>query len=211
MAEFKLGRIRFVWQGSWGTGTTYAIDDVISKGGKSYICVVNHVASADFTTDLNAIPSKWNIVADGTTWRGNWTPQTGYDAGDQVSYGGVVYICELGHTSAGTNPSTVAVTGLTINNNVATLTFNAITPSPFPIGSSITISGINAPDPSDYNGTFTVRSTTTTSVSFQVVSTESYVSGGSIYSFGGLEATIIGASGSKFIAKIVSGKSSINQ
>ena len=190
MAEFKLGRIRFVWQGSWVTGTTYAIDDVISKGGKSYICVVNHVASTDFTTDLNAIPSKWNIVADGTTWRGEWTPQTGYDAGDEVKYGGVVYICELGHTSAGTNPSTVTVTGLTINNNVATLTFDAITPSPFPIGSSITVSGINDPDPSDYNGTFTVKSTTTTSVSFQVVSTEAYVSGGSIYTFGGLEATL---------------------
>ena len=189
MAEFKLGRIRFVWQGSWVTGTTYAIDDVISKGGKSYICVVNHVAAADFTTDLNSIPSKWNIVADGTTWRGEWTPNTGYDAGDEVKYGGVVYICELGHTSAGTNPSTVSVTGLTINNNVATITFDEIIPSPFPIGSSITISGINDPDPSDYNGTFTVKSTTTTSVSFQVVSTEAYVSGGSIYTFGGLEAT----------------------
>ena len=190
MAEFKLGRIRFVWQGSWITGTTYAIDDVISKGGKSYICVVNHVAAADFTTDLNSIPSKWNIVADGTTWRGDWAPNTGYDAGDEVKYGGVVYICELGHTSAGTNPSTVEVTGLTVNNNVATITFDEIVPSPFPIGSTITVSGVNDPDPSDYNGTFTVKSTTTTSVSFQVVTTEAYVSGGSIYTFGGLEATI---------------------
>ena len=72
MAEFKLGRIRFVWQGAWTTGQTYSIDDVISKGGKSYICVVNHVASAHFVTDLGAIPSKWNVVADGTTWRGDW-------------------------------------------------------------------------------------------------------------------------------------------
>ena len=35
MAEFKLGRIRFVWQGAWESGTTYAIDDVISKAEKA--------------------------------------------------------------------------------------------------------------------------------------------------------------------------------
>ena len=181
MAEFKLGRIRFVWQGAWGTGTTYAIDDVISKGGKSYICVVNHVAAADFTTDLNAIPSKWNIVADGTTWRGDWAPNTGYDAGDEVKYGGVVYICQLGHTSAGTNPATITVTGLSVNNNLATITFDEVSPNPFPIGSSITVSGVNDPDPSDYNGTFAVKNSTTRSVSFQVVTNVAYVSVGTVY------------------------------
>ena len=35
MAEFKLGRIRFVWQGNWATTTNYVVDDVVSKGGKS--------------------------------------------------------------------------------------------------------------------------------------------------------------------------------
>ena len=28
MAEFKLGRIRFVWKGAWYTGTIYSVDDV---------------------------------------------------------------------------------------------------------------------------------------------------------------------------------------
>ena len=41
MAEFKLGRIRFVWKGTWTPSVSYLIDDVISNGGKSYICVVN--------------------------------------------------------------------------------------------------------------------------------------------------------------------------
>jgi hypothetical protein len=99
MAEFKLGRIKFVWKGLWQVGTTYIVDDVVSNGGKSYICVVNHTASSEFNTDLSVIPSKWNIVADGTTWRGDWTGTTYYNAGDIVKYGALVYVCNTGHES----------------------------------------------------------------------------------------------------------------
>jgi hypothetical protein len=106
MAEFKLGRIRFVWKGSWITGYSYLVDDVISNGGKSYICIENHTASPSFTTDIQAIPTKWNIVADGTTWKGNWLPTTVYNAGDIIKYGALVYVCNTGHTSATyTSPS----------------------------------------------------------------------------------------------------------
>ena len=87
MAEFKLGRIRFVWKGQWTVGTPYLIDDVVSNGGKSYICVVNHTASSLFGTDLDFIPSKWNIVSDGTKWEGNWAPGTYYNPGAVVKYG----------------------------------------------------------------------------------------------------------------------------
>ncbi len=186
MAEFKLGRIRFVWQGAWTTGQTYAIDDVISKGGKSYICVVNHVASAHFATDLQAIPTKWNVVADGTTWRGDWEPNEEYDAGDQVKYGGIVYICDAPHSSAGLTPTTVSATGLSLNAGKATVTFATVTPSPFPVGSKITISGM---DPAAYNGEHTVTASTTSSVTFATPFTAPYVSGGDVYTFGGLEAS----------------------
>jgi hypothetical protein len=100
MAEFKLGRIRFVWQGDWSTGRAYVADDVVSFGGKSYICIVNHTASAGFQTDFtNAIP-KWDIVSDGTSWKGDWGPEVEYAPGDVVKYGSIVYIAETGHTSA---------------------------------------------------------------------------------------------------------------
>ena len=99
MAEFKLGRIRFVWKGQWDVGTPYLIDDVVSNGGKSYICVANHTASSLFDTDLE-IPTKWNIVADGTQWNGDWEPETYYNPGAVVKYGAVVYICKTGHESA---------------------------------------------------------------------------------------------------------------
>lgn len=100
MAEFKLGRIRFVWKGQWTVGTPYLIDDVVSNGGKSYICVVNHTAAGLFNTDLDYIPSKWNIVADGTKWSGDWAPSTYYNPGAVVKYGALVYICKTGHSSA---------------------------------------------------------------------------------------------------------------
>ena len=45
MAEFKLGRIRFVWKSSWTTATTYYKDDVVEYGGKLYICVIGHDSS----------------------------------------------------------------------------------------------------------------------------------------------------------------------
>ena len=36
MAEFKLGRIRFVWKGAWATGTVYFKDDIVRHGGRTY-------------------------------------------------------------------------------------------------------------------------------------------------------------------------------
>ena len=102
MAEFKLGRIRFVWKGAWVTGTTYYKDDVVRFGGKTYLCQIGHAASADFNTDLDIIPTKWNLMSDGQRWRDDWSVSTVYEEGDLVKYGGLVYICIDGHTSAAT-------------------------------------------------------------------------------------------------------------
>jgi hypothetical protein len=100
MAEFKLGRIRFVWQGEWSAARAYVADDVVSFGGKSYICIKNHTSSDAFNTDFdNEIP-KWEVVSDGTKWRGSWEPEVEYAPGDVVKYGSLVYICETGHVSA---------------------------------------------------------------------------------------------------------------
>ena len=102
MAEFKLGRIKFVWQGAWTTGNTYVVDDVVSNGGQSYVCVRNHTASALFVTDLDNNPTYWNLVSGGTQWTGDWATDTYYNVGDQVKYGGTVYVATEAHTSAAT-------------------------------------------------------------------------------------------------------------
>jgi hypothetical protein len=102
MAEFKLGRIRFVWKDQWAAGTTYYKDDVVRLGGRTFICTVGHTAAVDFYTDLDFSPSKWNQMGDGQEWRGEWSPATSYAINDLVKYGGIVYIANNNHTSAAT-------------------------------------------------------------------------------------------------------------
>ena len=105
MAEFKLGRIRFVWKDQWSTGTTYYKDDVVRFGGRTFICTAGHSSASDFYTDLNYSPSRWNQMSDGQTWKGDWTTSTAYAINDLVRYGGIVYIANDNHTSAATAAS----------------------------------------------------------------------------------------------------------
>lgn len=104
MAEFKLGRLRFVWKNSWTTSTAYVRDDIVRYGGKAYVCVASHTSSSNasggFYTDLAA--SRWQIMNDGIQWAQTWTTNTFYKVSDVVKYGGRAYICVDGHTSAAT-------------------------------------------------------------------------------------------------------------
>jgi len=102
MAEFKLGRIRFIWKGAWVAATEYFKDDIIRNGGKTYVCVIGHTAASDFYTDLDNIPARWNQLSDGTEWKNNWATSTFYKLNDIVKYGGLLYICTDSHTSAAT-------------------------------------------------------------------------------------------------------------
>jgi hypothetical protein len=40
MATINLGSIKFNWQGAYVGGTAYAVDDVVSYNGSSYICIL---------------------------------------------------------------------------------------------------------------------------------------------------------------------------
>jgi len=100
MAEFKLGRLRFVWKNDWTASTVYYQDDVVAFGGKIYICVLGHTSNSDFFADLDIVPSKWNLVSEGQTWTGDWEPQRKYIYDEIVRYGGRLYICQTVHTSA---------------------------------------------------------------------------------------------------------------
>ena len=105
MAEFRIDRIRYNWKGSWVTGTAYIKDDIISYGGKAFVALTSHTASADFNTDLDYTISgestpKWEQVADGKAWKGDWLPSTFYKVNDLIKYRGIVYSCIDSHTSA---------------------------------------------------------------------------------------------------------------
>ena len=102
MAEFILGRIKFVYRNNWETSIAYVVDDVVTAGGRTYICISNHTSAVLFETDYDPNPelSKWNLVADGQQWRGDWAETTYYNSGDLVKWGGTVYQCNTAHTSS---------------------------------------------------------------------------------------------------------------
>ena len=96
MAEFKLGRIRFIWKGAWTSSKQYYKDDVVRYGGRTYIVNTGHISSNAFTTDI----SNFDLLADGTEWKGEWALSTVYKPNDIVKYGGYLYVANTGHTSA---------------------------------------------------------------------------------------------------------------
>ena len=53
MATINLGAIKFNWKGAYEGGTTYAVDDVVSSGGSSYVCI---------------LASTGNATSNGTYW-----------------------------------------------------------------------------------------------------------------------------------------------
>jgi hypothetical protein len=54
MATVTLGNIKFNWKGPYNNSTAYVVDDVVSSGGSSYICI---------------LASTGNAVSNGTYWQ----------------------------------------------------------------------------------------------------------------------------------------------
>lgn len=98
MAEFKIGRLRFVWRGVWTIGYDYVKDDVVRVGGSSYVCVTGHQSSGAFSTDV----ANWERMQEGILYRAAWAPATIYENNDIVVYGGIAYIVTTAHTSIST-------------------------------------------------------------------------------------------------------------
>ncbi len=61
MATVNLGSIKFNWQGAYAGGTAYAVDDVVSYNGTSYVCIL---AS---TGNLPTNATYWSVMAQGGT------------------------------------------------------------------------------------------------------------------------------------------------
>lgn len=59
MATLNLGRIKPVFRGAYNNGTAYVVDDIVTSGGSSYICIQastgNAVSSATY----------WTLMAEG--------------------------------------------------------------------------------------------------------------------------------------------------
>jgi len=69
MATINLGSIKFNWKGAYNSGTTYAVDDVVSSGGNSYVCIQAHSNQAvgDATAYWNIMSTAGTNGTDGTS------------------------------------------------------------------------------------------------------------------------------------------------
>ena len=58
MATINLGAIKFNWKGAYNSSTTYAVDDVVSSSGNSYVCIQAHSNQA-----VGNATAYWNIMS----------------------------------------------------------------------------------------------------------------------------------------------------
>jgi len=106
MAEFRISRFRYTWEGNWATAVTYNRDDVVYYRGSAWVCIRQHTSSA-FNADLTFIPAgqtlatpAWVKMSEGRAFLGIWTTATLYEPNDLVLHGGNLYVCIASHTSA---------------------------------------------------------------------------------------------------------------
>ena len=78
ITTLNLGKIRLNWRGPWVTTTVYTLNDAVSFGGSSYVCVFAHT-SGTWAIDLTAV--YWQLMAQGQT--------TNTTAGDITYYGSI--------------------------------------------------------------------------------------------------------------------------
>jgi len=74
MATINLGAIKFNWKGAYNSSTSYAVDDVVSSGGSSYICIQAHSNQA-----VGNATAYWNIMSTAGTNGTNGTNGTTQD------------------------------------------------------------------------------------------------------------------------------------
>ena len=95
MATVNLGNIKFNWKGTYNAGTAYAIDDVVSYNGSSYVCI------AATTGNLPTVTAKWDVMSSAGT---NGT--NGTDVGTTITTQGDILYRDgsgLARLGAGTN------------------------------------------------------------------------------------------------------------
>ena len=78
MATINLGAIKFNWKGAYNSSTSYAVDDVVSSGGNSYVCIQAHSNQA-----VGNATAYWNIMSSAGSNGTNGT--NGTDVGTVIT------------------------------------------------------------------------------------------------------------------------------
>ena len=88
----------FRTKGAWTTTTEYFINDIVIRGGTTYVCISRHT-SGTFATDLST--TKWARFTSGIQWKNAWTASIAYVKDDIIkAANGSAYIAIQDHTSS---------------------------------------------------------------------------------------------------------------
>ena len=91
------------WTNIWEVNTYYALGDIVRYNGYTYICTSRHRSASTASLGLETDQSKWSVFNTSQSWQGDWAADTRYRYSDIVRYGGKMYQCIVGHTSAATD------------------------------------------------------------------------------------------------------------
>ena len=114
MATINLGAIKFNWKGAYNSSTSYAVDDVVSSGGNSYVCIQAHSNQA-----VGNATAYWNIMSSAGT---NGT--NGTDVGTTITTQGDLLYRDgsgLQRLGAGTNGQALITGGTGANPSWGTI------------------------------------------------------------------------------------------
>ncbi|NBR25545.1 MAG: hypothetical protein EBU08_17560, partial [Micrococcales bacterium] len=90
-----LGKLRFVFKGTYSGSTTYELNDVVRYGGNLYVYKYTLETSANLPTNA----TYWDLMMEGISFKGTYNNSTAYKIGDLVSEGGKGFICILDSTA----------------------------------------------------------------------------------------------------------------
>ncbi len=90
------------WVYNWAPLAYYNLGDTVRYNGYLYVCTVKHRSAATQALGLENDQAKWTLLTRSDSWLGDWDTSYRYRSGDVVKYGGRVYRCLTGHTSAET-------------------------------------------------------------------------------------------------------------
>jgi hypothetical protein len=93
------------FRGNWSPTTTYAEGDVVSYSGNLYVVNEAFVSTSVFEDNIADL----DLYISQTRYTRQWTTSTRYGVNDLVKYGGIIYRCIEGHTSASTESNGLEV------------------------------------------------------------------------------------------------------
>ncbi len=115
----------WIWQGTWVSGTTYAVNAAVESGGSTWTCLKAHTASAanepPDDAALTPLTEFWELMALGgnvINWLGAWDIGTAYEEFDAVEHLGSAYIALK--SSTGVEPGTDPTTCTTLSSAILT-------------------------------------------------------------------------------------------